>query len=222
MSNRFLSAMLVAFSVVAVFSCKKKTEDPPAQDYSPLTAGSSWTYRSTTTGQAPSTYTLTATNRDTVVNTSGTARTYRVLSNSNGGSSYRNKTGNDYYSFGNFAAVNLQLEQLYLKGTAAVNETWQSSVPVTVPQGGTLIATLLYNIKSKGNQRTVNGVNFSNVTNVGLVINVAGLPGSIATADFYYAAGVGLIENTVNVNAIPIAGVPASSTTEILTAYTIR
>lgn len=209
------AALLLCFTVF--FSCKKKAD--VVIDYGPLTAGSTWTYQATTTGSPSGSYTLTATNRDTLVN----GKNYRVLTNSGGPNNYRHKAGNDYYSFGTFPALSLNVEQLYLKDNVDVNATWQSTQTFTVPQFPLpLTATFVYTIKEKGLSRTVSGANFSNVTKVGLAISVSGGIGVVANADFYYAPSVGLIENTYNVNAIPLAGVSASSTTEILTSYSIK
>ncbi|WP_207496388.1 hypothetical protein [Aridibaculum aurantiacum] len=214
----FYAVILVAITSMAG-SCKKNTDATASANFGPLTAGSSWTYRSTTDGGPPSNYTITATNRDTQVNN----RTYRVLTTSTGENQYRNKSGNEYYDFGTITDLNVQLEQLYLKDNAAVNATWKSTVPFTVPQFPvTFTATMLYTIKEKGISRTVNGVNFSNVIRVGLDVSVEPSIGKIVDADMYYAAGVGLIESRYVVQSIPLAGISGSTTTEVLTSYTIK
>ena len=220
MSKRIFSTATIIACFALVVSCKKKADAVPVpSDFGPLTTGSTWTYQSTTAGSPSTSYTLTATNRDTSIN----GKSFRVLTNSTGPNNYRNKTGNDYYSFGSFQALNLKLEQLYLKDNVDVNATWQSTQAFTVPQFPLpLTATFIYILKEKGISRNVNNKAFTNVIKVGLNISVSGGIGAVANADFYYAPGVGLIENTYNVNAIPLAQVSASSTTEILTSYSIK
>ncbi len=215
-TNLLASALLL--SGLVLFGCKKKTETV-AVDFGPLTAGSTWTYRSTTVGSPATNYTLTVTSRDTAIN----GKTYRVISNSGGGNNFRNKTGNEYYSFGRFEAINANVEQLYLKDNADVNAKWQSTTGFTAPQFPIpLTATSEFTLKEKGLSRTVNGTNYTNVIKIGLTVSVSGGLGVVATGDAYYAAGVGQIENVYNVNAIPLASIPASSTTEILTSYSIK
>jgi hypothetical protein len=215
MKTSLLCTTLLLAAVL--FGCKKKTE--ATLDFGPLTAGSTWTYRSTTVGSPATSYTLTATNRDTIAN----GKTYRVISNSAGGNNYRNKTGSDYYSFGRFEALNANVEQLYLKDNADVNAKWQSTTNFTAPQLPIpLTATSEYTVREKGLSRTVNGVSFTNVIRVGLAINVSAGIGLVATGDAYYAPNVGLIESQYDVIANAIAQIPASTTTEILTSYSIK
>ncbi len=112
-------------ALVLIFLLSGCGKDSPVKiDYSPLTAGSTWTYENT-----PGTpFTLTATNRDTVA----LGKTYKILTNSNGPNNYRAKVGNEYYRFGAFATVGLNsVEELYLKDNVAVNATWSSSQNIT-------------------------------------------------------------------------------------------
>ena len=197
--------------MLCIAGCKKGSVEV-ALDFSPLTAGSTWTYQNT-----PGTpFTLTATNRDTVA----AGKTYRVLTSTGGVNNYRGKSGNDYYRFGAFAVAGLNgVEELYLKDNQEVNGTWSASQNITVPNiPFPLTGILTYTIKSKGSTRTVAGKSFSNVIYVRLDISISGL-GSIGGGDFYYAEGVGLIESTLNITA---PGQPAINQTQILTAYSIK
>jgi hypothetical protein len=177
-----------------------------------MTAGSTWTYENNP--GAP--YTLTATNRDTVA----AGKTYRVLSSSSGGNTYRGKSGNDYYRFGAFSAVGLSgVEELYLKDNQPVNTTWSTSQNITVPNiPFPLTAVLAYTIKSKGETRTVSGKTYSNVVYVRLDISIGGI-GSIGGGDFYYAEGVGLVESKIIITA---PGQQPVNQTQVLTSYTIK
>lgn len=181
-------------------------------DFSPLTANSTWTYQNTPGGS----FTLTATNRDTVA----LGITYRVLTNSSGANNYLAKSGSNYYRFGSIAELNINAAQeLYLKDDQPVNATWLATQGFTVPGVPlALTATLNYTIKEKGISRTVASKAFSNVTHVRLDLSITGL-GSIGGGDFYYAEGVGLIENMININ---VPGQAAINQTQVLTAYTIK
>lgn len=210
--SMFRNCCLAIIATIALSSCDKEETTPKADDYSPLTVGSSWTYQNT-----PGTpYTLTVTNRDTVA----AGKTYKVLSNSSGGSNYLGKNGNDYYRFGAFSAVGLTaVEELYLKDNQAVNATWSASQVITVPSiPFPLTANLTYTIKSKDGVRTVAGKAFNKVTFVRLDLAIAGY-GSIGGGDFYYAEGVGLIESLIIVNA---PGQPTINQAQLLTSYTIK
>lgn len=209
-------AASICLSTLVFINCSKKNDtsrgSASAVNYSPLTANSSWTYLNT----PGSSFTLTATSRDTVAN----GNTYRVLTNSLGGNNYLRKDGSNYYRFASLAELNISaLEELYLKADQPVNGTWMASqifnitgfpIPIT--------ANLNYTIKEKGITRTVSGKAFSNVTHVRLDISLAGL-GAIGGGDFYYAEGIGLIENAVKVNA---PGQAPIDQTMILTAYVIK
>jgi hypothetical protein len=220
MQKRLMYVALVACSVFMFGKCNKDDVTPPVINFSPLTAGSTWTY-STNTG---SSFTLTATSRDTAVN----GKAYRVLTNSAGPNNYVTKVNNDYYRYGIFAAVgNTGIEELYLKDNVDANGTWTENrtIPVTIPGTPPVTLTvpvvLKYVIKSKGGARTVSGKNFNNVIEVRLDISATGF-GALADGTFYYADGVGLVEQTINVYANALAGIPASTNTQILTSYTIK
>ncbi len=189
------------------------TPDVPATvDFSPLTANSTWTYQNT----PGASFTLTATNKDTVAN----GKTYRVLLNSTGGNNYLGKSGSNYYRFGTIAQLNISAaEELYLKDDQPVNATWLATQSFTVPGIPLpLTANLNYSIKEKGISRTVASKAFSNVTHVRLDLSITGF-GSIGGGDFFYADGVGLIENEIKIN---VPGQAAINQTQVLTAYTIK
>ena len=211
MMLRSVPVLLTVISCSILFTQCKKTTDSVQPDYSPLTAGSTRTYLS-----SGSTYTLTATNKDTTVN----SHTYRVLTNSAGGNNYLGKSGNDYYRFGTLSGIGINnLEELYLKDNSDVNTTWKIDQSFTYPGVPIpLTATLNYTIKAKGVSHTVNGKNFDNVVQVRLDLSISGF-GSVGGGDFYYAAGVGMIESDIAVNAV---GVGSFNETTTLTAYQVK
>jgi hypothetical protein len=196
-------------SVLMLLTSCSKNSDSPEPNYSPTTAGSSWTY---TTGS--NLFTITATNRDTVAG----GKTYRILANNNGPNNYVAKDSGDYYRYGAIAAIGANgIEELYLKDNLDVNGTWSSSQAVNVPGYPPLTAKLTYTIKAKGTTRVVSGKTYNNVIQVRLDISILSV--SLGGGDFYYADGIGLIENNV---AIAVPGQPNISQVQLLTAYEIK
>lgn len=209
--------LILATSAIILFSqCKKDDSSPQSAgpNYSPLTAGSSWTYRYTE-GSNVSTFKLTATNRDTVAN----GKTYKVLSSSDGTNTYLGKVGTDYYRFASFPSIGVSsFEELYLKGDKALNETWTGSASFNY-SGAAITANLTYTVKGKGESRTVNGKAFTNVTHVRLDIAIFG--STIGGGDFYYQDGVGLIDDAILV-APPIGGGQPYSSKQEIVSYDIK
>jgi hypothetical protein len=216
MRSTFSAAMTAFFAVavIAFSGCKKDKDgdDKTPPDYNPVTTGSTWTYQP----NMGASYTLTATDRDTTA----MARTYKVFTSTNGINQYRSKSGSDYYRYGLVPGLGAQgFEELYLKDNQEVNAIWQATQNFNYP--GLLIplvATLKYTIKEKGITKNVSGNNFSDVIHIRLDIAVSGF-GSVGGGDFYYAAGVGLIESSLLITA---QGQVVGNATEVLTSYNIK
>ena len=211
--SKCCSALLIA--IVFFTGCSKDDSaggSTAAADFGPLTANSTWTYQN----NPGSSFTVTATNRDTVA----LGKTYRVLLNSSGSNLYLGKSGSAYYRFGSIGDLGLPaVEELYLKDDQPVNATWQMTQAFTAPGIPLpLTANLNYSLKEKGATRMVSGKTFNNVIKVRLDLSIVGL-GSIGGGDFYYAEGVGLIENTINVN---VPGQAAINQSQVLTSYSIK
>ena len=165
------SSFFVLFIVVFIFSaCDKKGTNPdtnPQESYLNTNAGSSWTYHEDNS----SGITPTSSNY-TVTSTSRdstiSGRKYHIYDYSYGGSQYLSHSDNDYYQYDSITI---------------------SNIPVTLVISNT--------IAEKGINKTVNGINYTNVThvtsNLTSVLIPAGLSSSI---DSYYAPNYGLIENT--------------------------
>lgn len=192
---------LLGLSVFIFSSCKKSSDTAVVENYLPTSVGSNWTYKVTTAGTAVSTVKYTVSNRDTVAN----ARTYAVLTGSNGSSLYNAKIGSDYYTFRAVAGQGLEL--LYLKDDKDINGTWNTSQTLTgltgLP-GGITSANLniAYVIKEKGTTRTVSGTSYTNVVKVEATLNaaVAILTLPLGTAEFYFSKNIGLIESKILLN----------------------
>ncbi len=215
---------ILALSAI-VLSCKKSgsgggtTADP----YMSTTANSTWKYDVITNpGTAGSTSivdTVTATSTDTTINTTGTARTYRILKHTNGGTSdYYNRSGNDYYRYQNLAGLNAKVENIYLKENAAVGTSWNQNVnllymSITVP------LTITNSIAGTGLTKVVNGVTYTDVIDVKTDLSSSALPAGSITSDIhsYYARKVGLIQGDYKV-VVPAATININTQTLLKTA----
>ncbi len=241
MKIKFLSA-LMASSLLIFTQCKKDDGggDPPAtvtKDYSPVTTGSTFTYRDSTivaAGTNVKSYTLTVTGGDTTVN----GKKYYKLSGSDTSVRYKAKVSANYYQLTSLQGLGIGLfEDNYLNDSLAVNDTWsQTTSPFVIPGGGgfTATATLKYKIASKAGSLSVNGTTYGDVINVqlaSLTVVASGLPFTInATGSYYYAKGFGLIQGSLDIPAqsitIPIVGtsipIPQYTLYQKLTASDIK
>ena len=171
-----LLSVLMASSLLIFTQCKKDDgggDTPPAvtKDYSPLTTGSTFTYRDSTitaAGTTTSSYTLTVTGMDTTVN----GKKYYKLTGSDTSVRYKAKVGANYYQLTSFQALGVTaFEDNYLNDSLAVGDIWsQTTAPFAIPGGSgfTATATLKYKIVSKGVSLTVNGTTYADVINVQL------------------------------------------------------
>jgi hypothetical protein len=217
MKKSFLPIYLV-FSVMIFFAyCKKDSGTPAAAapNFSPLTPGTNWTYKYTE--GTVSSFKLTVTNRDTVSN----GKTYKVITSTDGTTTYLAKVDNDYYRSASFPGIGVKnFEELYLKDNKAVNDTWTGTATINV-SGQNITANLTYTIKEKGVSRTVNGTPFNNVIHVRLDIAVFTLP--VGGGDFYYQDGVGLIEDGISVTPPALlGGGPAYNSKQEIVSYEIK
>jgi hypothetical protein len=198
--------LALVFATASFLSCKKSSSDSTPDQFMSFTPGSSWNYQQTTNPSSAtptnSNYTLTCSTNDTLINT----KTYKKFTSSNGQTEYYNLTGNDYYTFYQLPAFlgGSRVENIYLKSSAAVGNTWTQNYPVTV-SGFNLTLNLTNTIQEVGINRTVNGVAYTNVTHVKTDFTISGIPPFITytlTTDihYYYAPKVGQIENSQKIN----------------------
>ncbi len=215
-----LSASLFVFG-----KCNKTDENPTVADFVPLTVGSSWTYLSTTTTTTTTTanFTLAVTNKDTTIN----SKTYKVLSNTAGANNYWCRSGDDYFRYGAFPGASFigNVEELYLKGNLSTDGTWANSFPInynSIP----LTVTGSYKIAAIGTTKTVGSQNFTNVTKVHADFTTALPPflptTTVASGDFYYAKGIGLVNMEVAVNANATLMITGSNVKWDIQSYIIK
>ena len=210
--------------ILTAGSCKKSSNIPvDAGDFQPLTSGSEWNY--SVTGTSTSTYKLTATGSDTLIN----GRVYKIFLNSTGANDYYNKTGSNYYRYTKLAELNNQpVELLYLNDNLAKGATWveTKTVNVSVTGLGTVPVTaqFTFTVADKGIDYIVNGVTFKDVIKITAVPSFTALGSPIPVTAFdlqyCYARKVGLVYSKTSMT-IPLASINVNTETKVGT-YLIK
>lgn len=195
--------LLLAITILFT-ACKKNNSTVTASTdvYINAASGSSWSYQQTDLSSAnhPSNYSVTSTANDTTIN----SRKYHVYNYSYGGSEYLGVTGHDYYQYDSIpVSGGLNIERLYMKDNAAINDTWNQNLNLTIPGVPLPVPLTISNkIVEKGIDRPENGITYSNVIHVSTTLSSALIPPSAlnSSIDSYYAPKYGLIENTTKIN----------------------
>ena len=233
---RKTSFIMAFFAAITLFvQCKKyngsdNENNPPvtAKNYLPVTAGSTFTYHSVINTSATD-YTLTATSADSLVN----GNSYTKFTGSDGETRYYRRVGVNYCQVSSLPSLpgSPVFEDNYLNDSLPVNSTWniqfQFPYPLGFPPQLTAIGT--YKIIEKGISLSVSGTTYKDVIHIKLT-DVSGygalsnppLITGIATGDFYYALGVGLVQSSLTVTDDPSNGINAYSKTETLKNYTVK
>lgn len=188
-----------------MISCKKDeiTTQPPAEKFMSLNSGNTWNYQQidspSTATPDTSDYQVKATDRDTTIN----SKSYKVCTGNDGSMQYYNISGSDYYTYRKLpdALGGGFVEILYLKDNLAVGGTWTQTSPVTI-SGYTIDMTLNNRINQKGITKTVNGITYTNVTDVATTLSIAiPIPYTLTSEiHYYYAPKVGQIENDTQIH----------------------
>ena len=197
----------IAFASLAFLftACQKDNDDTTTdpdpnntEDYQPVSAGSTWQYASTTTGN----YSETALGGDTTIG----GEKYFILDNSENGRRYINKNNGVYKSSGYIQAIQQSVNMTYLKDAPA-GTTWEDNLVyskglITVP------VAVKYTIASRDGDKVVNNKTYNNVIAVDLALTansvlIGGLK-TIATGRQFYAKGVGNIGGSLHVDVLDI------------------
>ncbi|MBI2730379.1 MAG: hypothetical protein HYX40_06470 [Sphingobacteriales bacterium] len=208
MKNTFFAFLIITALIISP-SCKKKSDGTPSgpgtvQNFQPTTSGSTWTYTAVSNGTTRD-YTLTATSKDTVINTT----TYKVFTNSGGPNEYYTKTGSDYYHYSFYEAINQAIELLYIKDNLSVNNSWKQTKNATI-NGVNGTAELECVVMEKGISYTAGGKTYADVTHVKInpTFYASGFKLSNNKADihYYFANNTGFIYSTTDLSvAIPFS-----------------
>jgi hypothetical protein len=218
--------IILLFTAGIIFSCKKKKDTvppptPPA-NFQPVTAGSTWTYNSVSSSTATKNYTLTSTGNDSLID----GKAYKIFKNSAGPNEYAYKTGNDYYRYSFFEALNQALDLLYLRENYSVGEKWTQNKNATI-NGVNGTAILECVVAAKGVTHTVSGKTYADVMDIKInptfSVNGILLTNNKADIHYYFANNVGFIHSTTDLSvAIPFSS-PYNYTGEVkLTASDIK
>lgn len=197
--------------------CKKDnpTNNTTTVNFSPSSNGSNWNYLYKE-GNASVTVKVTATNKDTTINN----KTYKIYVSDSNDTTYMTKSGNDYYRFQSFPSIGVKdFEELYLKDNVEVNGTWNGTTTVKFENFDVAI-NLNYTLKGKGETKIVEGKTYNNVTHVRLDIITAF--GNLGGGDFFYAEGIGMIDDYILVTPPTIIGGSPYSSTQTLLSYEIK
>jgi len=176
--------------------------------YLSTTPGNVWTYQETnnTTGSI-TTYTLTSTNRDTLIN-SVPHHVYTKLKAGVTTNEYYSDILNDYYQYTRFADSSDLIDMLYLNDSKQVGESLITGVGTDIPVDGLPFplrfqADLKNTIMTKDTTITINGINYSNVIKIkseliNARINIPTLPQEMSNVlqniISYYSPNYGLIK----------------------------
>jgi len=196
--------LLAVSGCLLLWACKKELsregEEPPVVStcsFAPYTTGSTFTYSQVNAASLLDTtyFTMTVTG-DSVIN----GQNFRKLTTDTATTYDRCDGAGNYYqlvqglSFEGYTADSIV--STYLKDNVSKGASWTDTV--TVRNGSdeqTVILT--YTVKQKGIQKTISGLDFTNVIGVALSasVKILGTTLSLGTvATNYYAEGVGLIE----------------------------
>jgi hypothetical protein len=215
--------MFAAF-IISLLAISCSDDDPvvnPGSDpYMSTTVGNEWVYEDRDSAVAPpdvSTYTVTSSNRDTVVS----GRTYHVYDNSDGTYQYFNISGSDYYQLMPLPDPIGIVENNYLRDNASVGTNWVGvNKSTTIDFGGTpvpITVTMTNSVTERGISRIVNGVTYNDVIHVSSTLNISSIvPVTIDEQhiDSYYAPRYGLIENHTEI-LVSMAGLEVNTTTRL-------
>lgn len=229
------TSICLLFIIIFFSQCKKESTttiiDPPVtvtKDYSPVTSGSTFTY-SDSTNDLVTSFTLTATG----TNSTMFGKAYSKMTTSNGNTLFRGKAGAKYYQLTSYPSMSSnEFENIYLNDSLPVNSTWTVSFKILNVLGfpDSLTAVATYKISEKGISRAIQGKLYTDVIHVSLtdVSAYSAVPPSgqlaagIASGDFYYALGVGLVQARFMIEDVPSFGISAYKSSQILTSYSIK
>ncbi len=235
-SIKSITTLICLLFIVIFFShCKKKSTntivDPPVtvtKDYSPISTGSTFTY-SDSTNDLVTSFTITASGTNSTL----FGKSYSKLTTSNGYTVYKAKSGAKYFQLTSYPdMMSSEFENVYLIDSLPVNSTWTVSFKILNVLGfpDSLNAVATYKISEKGISRAIQGKLYTDVIHVSLTdvsaysaVPPSGqLAGGIASGDFYYALGIGLIQARFNIEDVPSFGISSYKSSQILTSYSIK
>ena len=219
MRKNLLEAIIL--SVVALSCSKSGGEEYSGINYYNTANGSTWQYERTdnTTATITGNYTLTSTNRDTVISD----KSYHIYKSSTiGADEYKRRSGNSYSAFHPWSDESSMMfdDILYLKTNVPVSSSWSQTfgLPIDWVQ---LTGVAKSTVIEKDISRTVHAHTYDSVIHIETVITISGFPtGNISgNINAYYAPGYGVIETTAtSLNTTVATPVTTNITTRLKSA----
>lgn len=223
MKNIFYTLIFIT-TLCLSYSCKKKNNNPLntiTQNFQPITSGSTWTYATVSNGKSSS-YTLTATNTDTTIN----SNSYKVFTSSGGPNEYFAKLTGNYYHYAFYEVINQPVELLYIKDNLNVNDSWKQTKNATINgvNGTTEFECI---VVEKGITYPAGGKTYTDVTHIKInpTFYAMGfkLTNNKADIHYYFANTIGLIYSSTDLSvAIPLSAPYTYAGTVTLTSYNIK
>jgi hypothetical protein len=203
--KKLLAVLMVLSLFVVLPGCQKETSvengnniipnpnpnpGSNSNSYHPLTSGSFWKYKDSTTGGFT---TMTALNLTQTINN----RLYTAIKTTNGAqldTVYAAVVGPDYFYYFNLSSPGgapIDLLYHYLNDTASVGYEWEYNAGT----GNGFTAIVNTSIIEKGITVTINGQTYQNVIHSRMELNydIMGMILPFGTYDYYVARGVGIV-----------------------------
>ncbi|MDR3695692.1 hypothetical protein [Mucilaginibacter sp.] len=197
--------LILAFAALFISSCKKDSKQNPVtnstdNDYFPLTSNSTWKYLVTGAGGSD-TLTVKLGVGATVINGKTYYNTNSMYQKMGGNVGYFFRKNHLYGSNSSNATAGLTIEFEFLNDTTAAGHSWISLPTVNGLLNSVPVRTV-NTIKEVNISRTIGGKTFTNVIHaeVDLQYDYGGGYESSAVYEFYFARGIGMIENTTNIS----------------------
>jgi hypothetical protein len=217
---RTVCILVALYCLAFLCSCNKDSSNPPVGDpvgggvgYIPLTAGTFWVYQDSVTSEYDTATVLS----DQVTQNNITYTKVSLISATDTSYSYYGIKDHNYYLNGEQSGMTLTM--LVLNDTASVGYSWVDNMGTVngaqVKGTGTIIEKL--------NTFTVQSVAFSDVIHTRYVLsaNLVGTNADVATYDFYFAKGKGIIKIHANITDI-LGGGNNIVTAQDLVNYSIK
>lgn len=193
--------LILVIAAIFISSCKKDSKKNMAasstyNDYFPLTANSTWKYLVTGAGGSD-TLTVKLTGPATVIGKKIYYNTNSMYQKIGGSVGYFFRANHLYGSNSSNATAGLTIEFEFLNDTTAAGHSW-ISLPTVNGLVNDVPARTVNTIKEVNISKTVGRKIFTNVihTEVDLQYNYGEGYESSAVYEFYFAKGVGMIENS--------------------------
>jgi hypothetical protein len=219
---RTLCLLAAFFCLAFLCSCQKDDNNTPITDstagegYIPLTAGTYWVYKDSATDILDTATVLS----DKVMQNNISFTKVQLVSSSDTSYTYYAIQDHNYYLNDEIDSIRFTIRALI--DTANVGASWVDNIninigntPVQAQGTGTIIEKL--------NTFTVQGQAFSDIihTQYTMSVNVFGTNVNIATYDFYFAKGKGIIKIKAHITATVFGGGNTTSTQDLVN-YSIK